>query len=41
MVVAQLGRVVVSNTRDTLFESSHRQGFIEHLITVNRVEKTK
>ena len=36
-----VGRAVASDTRDPRFESSHRQTFIEHLFTVNCVEKTK
>ena len=35
------GRAVASDTRDPRFKSSHRQTFIEHLFTVNCVEKTK
>ena len=40
-VCGSVGRAVASDTRDPQFESSHRQTFIEHLITVNCVEKTK
>ena len=36
-----IGRAVASNTRDPRFEFSHQQTFIEHLFTVNCVEKTK
>ena len=36
-----VGRAVAANTRDLLFKSSHWQTFIEHLLTVNCVEKTK
>ena len=35
-----VGRVVTSYTRGPRFESSHRQKFIEHLFTVNYIEKT-
>ena len=41
VVVAQLVRAATSYNRDPWFESSHRQTFIEHLFTVNCVEKTK
>ena len=34
-------RAVASDTRDPQFESSHRQTHIEHLFTVNCVERTK
>ena len=36
-----VGRAVASDTRDTQFESSHWQTFIEHLLAVDCVEKTK
>ena len=36
-----VGRAVASYTRGPRFESSHRQKFIEHLFTVNCIEKTK
>ena len=36
-----VGRAVASNARGLRLESSHRQTFIEHLFTVNCVEKTK
>ena len=36
-----VGSEVASDTRDPRFESSHRQTFIEHLFSVNCVEKTK
>ena len=35
------GRAVAFDIRDPQFESRHRQTFIEHLFTVNFVEKTK
>ena len=35
------GRAVASDTSDPRFKSSHRQTFIEHLFSVNCVEKTK
>ena len=36
-----VGRAVASNSRCPWFKSSHRQKFIEHLSTVNCIEKTK
>ena len=36
-----VGRAVASDSRDPRFESRHQQTFIEHLFTVNCVEKTK
>ena len=36
-----VARAVASDTRDARFESSRRQTFIEHLFTVNFVEKMK
>ena len=36
-----VGQVVIPDSRDPLFESSRRQTFIEHLFTVNFVEKMK
>ena len=36
-----VGRAVAFITRDLLFESSHSQTYIEHLFTINCVEKTK
>ena len=38
-----VGRAVASDTRGPQFESSHRQNkiYIEHLFTVNCIEKTK
>ena len=36
-----VGTAVASESRDPRFESSHWQTFIEHLFTVNFVEKTK
>ena len=35
-----VGRAVASYTRGPWFESSDRQKFIEHLFTVNCIEKT-
>ena len=36
-----VGRAVVSDTRYPWSLSSHRQTFVDHLVTVNCVEKTK
>ena len=37
-----VGRAVASDSRGPRFESSHRQNiYIEHLFTVNCIEKTK
>ena len=36
-----VGRAVASNTRGPRFESSHQQIYIEHLFTINCIEKTK
>ena len=36
-----VGRAVASDTRDPQFEASHRQTFLEHLLTVNCIEKTQ
>ena len=41
MVVAQLAERSLPITRGLRFESRHRQFFIEHLLTVNCIEKTK
>ena len=36
-----VGRAVASDTRGPRFKSSHWQNYIEHLFTVNCIEKTK
>ena len=36
-----VGRVVARDTRGPRFHSSHQQNFIEHLLIINCIEKTK